>query len=152
MGNKDRQDEIRQQSPNKTHCPYLRRDPNACIRLPDGDYGDKAKPGDVCPHNVYVLNADMFEARELSSESLDRIMRLVHTSEAGLISIEELDTCTISELLAARNEIERMKNERQKREYDKAKHEAEAKRNKEDVSTIQHFEDRFTREELERNG
>lgn len=122
LGDKEALDSLRAKRPDQYHCPWLRRDPNACNALPDGV--DGIEPGSVCPHNVYVNQSSVFANREGVSDTLERLFRLVNASEAGILSESDLDPLSTTELLTAKNELSRQQSERTKREYEKAKLEA----------------------------
>ena len=127
VGDKDELDKIRARYPFKGHCPWLRRDPNACNALPEGI--DGAEPGAVCPHNTYVHNSQVFERRDGIMDTVERIFRSVNAAEAGIVSESILDPLSVTELLTARAELNRQENERMKREHEKARLEAQANRN-----------------------
>lgn len=88
------------------------RDPNACDALPDGIDGVEA--GIVCPHNVYHHHADEFAARDAVADTLERLFRLVGSADAGLMTESDLDIFSITELLTAKNELNRQEIDKQK--------------------------------------
>jgi len=108
LGNKEAQDEIRSRRPNESHCRWLLRDPSACESLPAGVDGIKA--GSVCPHNVYFHHADAFQSRDAAADTLDRIFRLITAADLGLKM--DLDILTTSELIAAKNELNKQEADR----------------------------------------
>ncbi len=110
IGDSEAQQVIRERRINEHHCSWLRRDPNACDALPDGI--DGASVGDVCPHNVYHHKADVFGARDAAADTLERIFRLIGAAEAGLHM--DLDILSVTELLAAKSELNKQEADRMK--------------------------------------
>jgi hypothetical protein len=125
LGNTEAQEAVRERDNNKLHCPYLRRDPNACESLPAGI--DGIEPGSTCPHNVYVHQQEKFTARDAVIDTVDRLVRIAGLAEFNLYTESELDPLTATELLVTKNELERFRAEREKREYENRKAESEAK-------------------------
>lgn len=117
-------DVIRAKESNKHHCAWLRRDPNACMALPAGIDGVEA--GTLCPHNIYIHKASIFENRDGVADTVDRLFRLVSAAEVGILSEKDLDTLSVTELLTARGELDRQQAEKTKTEYERAKVEAAA--------------------------
>ncbi len=92
------------------------RDPNACDALPAGI--DDVEAGIVCPHNVYHHKADLFDQRNAAADTLDRLFRLIGSAESGLQM--DLDVLSVSELLAAKNELNKQESERMKKSQSRA--------------------------------
>lgn len=126
LGDADALKEIRDKHPNHSHCAWLRRDPNACEALPEITDMPADKVGKPCPHNVYISNPEVFQNREGVADTIERLFRLVNSSEVGVLSESELDTFTITELIVAKGELNRQDNERTKREHEKARLEAQS--------------------------
>ena len=150
LGDKDGQDALRKATPNKLHCPFLRRKADACESLPDGLDDEKFKEGNVCPHNAYVTHEAVFEARLQVVDTVDRLYRLVNSAEVGVLEMSTLDPITVSELLASKMELDRQQNEKTKRESERSRHESEAKRNQngERIDQIAYFEEKFKATEV----
>jgi hypothetical protein len=134
LGNPNELDRIREQNSRNLHCPWLRRDPNACEALPLGVEGEvdgqKIVPGMTCPHNVYALQHSVFANRDAVAGTIERLLRLVGSSESGILSEKEMDSLSVTELLVAKSELSRQQNTREKRAMEKAKLEAEINREK----------------------
>lgn len=124
LGDKSAQDEIREKNRNCYHCPWLKRKADACESMPDEV--DGVKEGDVCPNNVYHFHPQVFEGRDGVGDTLERLFRLVSMAELGAIVECNLDPLTATELLTAKNELNRQENERSKRAHEQAKFEAQA--------------------------
>ena len=134
LGDKAAQDSIRSSNPDILHCPWLRRDPNACISLPEGIEGHTS--GTTCPHNVYVNQASVFENRDAVIDTIDRLLRLNVAGEVGLLNEESMDPLSVTELLTTKNELQRQQNEREHREYERSKLEAETNKGKSGINTL----------------
>ena len=128
LGDEEAQDALRDKYPNKHHCSWLRRDPNACESLPAGI--DGAEAGTVCPHNVYASNPEVFQNREGVMDTIERLFRLSNSAELGAISQSELDVFSITELLTTRGELDKQQSERQEREREKEHARFDAQSNK----------------------
>lgn len=118
------QNEFRARYPNKHHCAWLRRDPNACEALPAGI--DGAVEGSVCPHNVYSNQSEVFANRDAVMDTVERLFRLVNSAEVGVLSESSLDPLSVTELLAARGELDRQQNDKRERENERARLEAQS--------------------------
>jgi len=94
--------------------------------MPDGVEG--IATGSVCPYNIYASQPEIFQRRDAVMDTIDRVFRLVNESHCGVLSESDLDPLTLTELLTARGELDRQQAEKQNREYEKAKMEAEANR------------------------
>lgn len=114
LGDKQAQDDFRAVRQHHHHCRWLERDPNACMALPDDIEG--TEPGQICPHNAYHHKAELFEHRAYISDALERLFRLMGEADNGLLREYELDSVTITELLASKNEINRQQSVRQEQE------------------------------------
>ena len=125
LGDKDAQDELRLQTPNLSHCPWLRRDPNACESMPEDV--DGVTPGSVCPHHVYVHKASVFETREGVADTVDRLFRQLGAAELGMVVESELDSLTATEIITAKSEIEKIKNEKTQQQMEKNKPQPDGK-------------------------
>ena len=126
LGDSEAQDTLRTNEPNKSHCAWLRRDSNACNALPSGIKGLEDKIVQICPHNVYALKPQVFENRDAVSDTLERLFRLVNSAEVGSIVASELDPFSVTELITAKVELDRQSNDRQKREYERSRMEAQS--------------------------
>lgn len=131
LGDKSAQDTLREQTQNSYHCPWLKRDPNACDSLPDGI--DNAEAGTVCPHNVYHHKQSVFANREAVSGTIDRLIRLVGAADLGLLSELDLDPLSVTELIVSKSELNRQESEHHKRESERARLEAEMNRERQNV-------------------
>ena len=126
LGDSEAQDTLRKNESNKSHCAWLRRDSNACNSLPADVKGLEDKVGQICPHNVYALKPQVFENRDAVSDTLERLFRLVNSSECGAIVPSDLDVLSVTELITAKIELDRQSNEKQKREYERSRMEAQS--------------------------
>lgn len=120
LGDKTAQDALRAATPNKAHCAWLRRDPNACEAIPADVEG--IEEGAVCPHHVYHREASVFANRDGVADTVDRIFRLVNSAELGLLTDLGMDPLSVTELITARTELDRQSQE--KREQDLAEQRA----------------------------
>ena len=84
----------------------------------------------VCPHNVYASHPDVFANRDSVSGTIERLLRLLGAAELGILSESEMDTMTVTELLVTKSELNRQHDARQKREYERARLEAEVNQDK----------------------
>lgn len=84
LGDAERQDELRIVGENVRHCPMLRKSPSACECLPQ-DFDAKARKGDVCPRNPYVLHAEVFRKFQEYDDLLDDVRDLVDVARMGLL-------------------------------------------------------------------
>ena len=129
LGDKDALDGIRKKFLNGHHCTWLKRDSNACEVLPSGVEGEldgvKILPGMVCPHNVYYHQHKVFANRDGVADTVERIFRLVSMSELKLLNERDLDVTSISELIAARSELDKQSSDRQNRERENARMESQ---------------------------
>ncbi len=128
LGDKEAQDDFRAKNTNKHHCAWLRRDPNACEALPAGIDGTEA--GITCPHNVYANNSEIFSNRDAVIDTIERIFRLVNSSEVGIVSEATLDPLSVTELLTAKGELDRQQAARHERESEKSRLEAQSNKSK----------------------
>lgn len=124
LGDAEAQNALRSNEPQKSHCPWLRRDSNACNVLPSGVEGLEDKAGQICPHNVYGLNPQVFENRSAVSDTLERLFRLVNAAECGIVVESDLDPFSVTELITTKVELDRQSSERQKKEYERSRMEA----------------------------
>ena len=133
VGDADALKDLRDKNPNASHCPWLRSSPNACESLPDGVEGaidgEQIGPGMVCPHNVYYHKHTVFENRDGVLDTIDRIFRLLSAAKLGILDENGLDPLSVTELITAENEINRQQNEKQKREHERARLEAQSNQN-----------------------
>lgn len=126
LGNADALQEIWRKNKNRTHCSFLRKDSNACECLPsDADGVPSEYIGKPCPHNAYAQHSQVFANRDGVSDAIERIMRLVNSAEIGVLDTN-LDPLTVTELITARVELDRIQSEKQKREYERSRVEAQA--------------------------
>lgn len=86
---------------------------------------DGAEPGQVCPHNAYLNNPDVFANRDAVSGTIERLLRLVGSADLGILAETEMDPLSVTELLTSKTELTRQENLRQKQAYDRARLEAE---------------------------
>lgn len=96
--------------------------------MPEGI--DGAEAGKPCPHNSYLSRPDVYANRDATSDTVERLFRLVGAADAGLLVESELDPLTTSELLSAKGELNRQDVQRQNDQYEKTKIESEVNREK----------------------
>ena len=123
LGDAEKLEEIRSRVKNRSHCAFLRKDSNACHSLPSGFDGVEA--GTVCPHNVYHHQSQVFEHREGVADTIERLFRLLNSAEIGIISESSLDPLTVTELITARNELDKQQADKSKREHERSRLEAQ---------------------------
>lgn len=128
LGDTDAQTAIRDRTPHKHHCRWLRKDPNACTALPAASGVPEDKIGQVCPHNIYEAESELFMARDAQAERLSHIFRMLKAAEIGLMTESDLDPFQLTEMLTAQTEIERIRQERQERESERMRGEQQARR------------------------
>lgn len=124
LGDTKSLDKIRMQRSEDRHCPWLRRDSNACNALPDGI--DNVQAGIVCPHNVYAKYADVFDSRDSVMDRIESLLRLVGAAKAGVLSESDLDIFSITELLVTESELNRQQAVRERKAHERAKMESQA--------------------------
>ena len=126
LGDAAKLEEIRSKKKNCTHCPFLRKDQNACEALPEFNVIDADKVGKPCPHNVYASYPDVFERRDGVMDTIERLLRLANSAEIGIVSELTLSPLDVAELIATKNELDRQSSDRQRREYERSRLEAKA--------------------------
>ena len=117
LGDMDAQNDLRHKRPDEYHCRWLQRDSNACNALPAGI--DGIEEGSVCPHNVYHHKVDVFAARSAAADTLERVFRLIGSADCGILS-PDLDTLSVAELLAAKQELNKQDSDRMRKSQAKS--------------------------------
>jgi hypothetical protein len=84
LGDRDAQDEIRKQK--GRHCPFLKRDPNACVSLPF-DIGETGKAGEVCPNNTFDKPLDVPQEQ---ADLLNYANEIADLCELGILSRDDI--------------------------------------------------------------
>ena len=84
----------------------------------------------TCPHNVYVTQYSVFANRDAVAGTIERLLRLVGSADAGLLEEKEMDPLSVTELLVSKSELNRQQNTREKRAMERSRLEAEVNREK----------------------
>lgn len=119
LGDEEGQKDLRERTPYKTHCRWLRKDSNACMCLPEGLDGAEEHAGQVCPNNAYENHPDVFSTRDMYGPDLERIFRLVSESELGVLRESDLDPVALTELITAKSEIDKRNQEQEAERRDR---------------------------------
>ena len=102
--------------------------------MPSGYESDGVIAGSVCPNNVYLQRPEVFEHRDEVMDAVERLMRLVAAASHGVLVESDLDPLTATELYTAKYELDRQMNEKQKKEYERARAASEAQANQKGIN------------------
>ena len=105
--------------------------------LPEGVEGEHngqvIRPGMACPHNVYVTQPAVFANRDAVAGTIERLLRLVGSADAGLLNEKEMDPLSVTELLVSKAEMNRQQHTKEKRARERAYLEAQVNRDKQQL-------------------